>query len=49
MPGGPGKIPLRSVRVPDATWKAAQTRAAEKGEPLSDVIRRALERYARAR
>jgi len=47
MPGGPGKIPLRSVRVADPTWEAAQKRAAERGETVSDVIRRALERYGR--
>lgn len=37
----------KSVRVPDALWKAAQTKADERGEVLSEVIRRALERYAR--
>ena len=47
MPGGPGKIPLRSVRVADPTWEAAQRRAAERGETVSDVIRRALRRYAK--
>ncbi len=46
MPDQP-KTPLRSVRVPDAVWHAAQQRAAEKGETVSDVVRRALTRYAR--
>ena len=41
------KTPLRSVRIPDDLWQAAQTRAAERGESVSDVIRRALERYIR--
>jgi antitoxin component of RelBE/YafQ-DinJ toxin-antitoxin module len=46
MPDQP-KTPLRSVRVPDDVWQAAQARAAEKGESVSDVVRRALTRYAR--
>jgi predicted transcriptional regulator len=33
------------VRVGDETWKAAQEIAAARGETLSDVVRRALERY----
>ena len=43
MPGGPGKIPLRSVRIAEPTWQAAQRRAAERGETVTDVIRRALD------
>lgn len=39
--------PLRSIRVPDATWHAAQAKAKDKGESVSDVVRRALERYAK--
>lgn len=39
--------PLRAVRVPDKVWAAAQAKAKERGESVSDVIRRALERYAR--
>jgi hypothetical protein len=39
--------PARAVRVEDALWKAAQERAAERGETVSDVIRRALERYTK--
>ena len=35
----------RAVRVPDDLWRAAQTKADERGEYLSEVIRRALERY----
>jgi len=38
---------LRSVRVPDDVWKAAQEKAAEKGETVSAVIVRALRRYGK--
>ena len=38
---------LRSVRVSDAVWVAAQAKADERGENPSEVIRKALERYAR--
>lgn len=47
MPGGQGRIPVRTVRVPDDEWTAAQRRATERGETLTAVIRRALRRYAR--
>lgn len=40
------KTPLRSVPVPDEIWKPAQAKAAERGESLSEVVRRALVRYA---
>jgi hypothetical protein len=40
-------IPLRSVRVPDDVWQAAQSRAADKGESVSAVIVRALRRYGK--
>lgn len=46
VPNTPG-TPRRTIRVPDELWDAAQARAAERGENLSDVIRKALERYAR--
>lgn len=39
--------PLRSVRVRDDLWSAAQERAQERGDNLSDVIREALERYVK--
>jgi predicted HicB family RNase H-like nuclease len=39
--------PLRAVRIPDKVWSAAQAKAAQRGESVSDVIRRALERYAK--
>lgn len=40
-------IPIRTVRVPDDVWKAAQERAAERGESVSAVIVRALKRYGK--
>lgn len=43
---GPGVRP-RSVKVHDDLWQAVQAKAAERGETVSDVIRRALERYIR--
>lgn len=41
------KTPLRSFRIPDDIYEAAQKKAAEKGETVSDVVRRALERYGK--
>lgn len=38
---------LRTVKAPDELWEAAQAKAAERGETVSDVIRRSLERYAK--
>ena len=38
--------PLRAVRVDERTWTAAQRKAIERGETVSEVIRRALKRYA---
>ena len=35
----------KAVRVPDELWRAAQAKADERGEYLSEVIRKALERY----
>jgi len=39
--------PARAVRIEDELWNAAKTKAAERGESVSDVIRRALERYVK--
>jgi hypothetical protein len=39
--------PARAVRVGDPLWHKARERAAERGETVSDVIRRALERYTK--
>jgi predicted HicB family RNase H-like nuclease len=41
------KTPMRSLRVADDLWAAAQVKAAARGETLSDVIRKALERYVK--
>ena len=42
----PGVRP-RSVKIHDDLWRAVQDKAAERGETVSDVIRRALERYVK--
>lgn len=47
MPNQP-KTPLRSMRIPDDVWAAAQKRAAERGETVTAVIVRALRRYGRS-
>lgn len=41
------KTPQRTFRIPDAVYEAAKAKAAAKGETLSDVVRRALERYVK--
>lgn len=41
------KTPMRSFRIPDEVYRAAQAKAAEKGESVSDVVRKALERYVK--
>jgi hypothetical protein len=41
------KTPMRSFRIPDDVYRAAQAKAAAKGETVSDVIRKALERYVK--
>ena len=42
-------MPLRSVRVSDAVWSAAQAKADERNENLSEVIRKALEGYVKTK
>ena len=37
----------RAVRIPDALWQAALEKAHANGETLSEVVRRALERYVK--
>jgi predicted HicB family RNase H-like nuclease len=44
MPDG---TPLRNVRVADDLWHAAMSKALDRGETLSEVIRRALEKYVK--
>lgn len=46
MPNAP-KTPSRNVRVPDDLWDAAMSKALDRGESLSEVIRRALEKYVK--
>lgn len=40
---------MRSFRIAEDLYRAAKLKAAERGESLSDVIRRALERYVRSK
>ncbi len=35
----------RSIRVGDDLWRAALAKATERGETLTDVVRRALREY----
>lgn len=44
MPNQP-KTPLRSVRIADELWHAAQQKAEAEGRTVSDVVREALEKY----
>jgi len=37
----------RAVKVSDETWSAAMRKADERGEVLSEEIRKFLERYAK--
>ena len=39
--------PVHSFRIPDPVWVAAQARAAERGETLTDVVLRALREYVK--
>jgi predicted transcriptional regulator len=39
--------PLRSVRIPDEVWLAALDVAAQRNETVSEVIRKALEKYVK--
>lgn len=41
------QTPRRTVRVSNEVWDAAAAKAEEKGETVSDVVRRALIAYAR--
>ena len=37
----------RAIRIPDALWQAALDKAHANGDTLSEVVRRALERYVK--
>lgn len=36
---------MKAIRVPGELWQAAKVKADSRGETLSDVIRKYLERY----
>lgn len=40
-------MPNRAVRVPDRLWVAAKARADQRGETVSEAVRKFLERYAK--
>lgn len=46
MPNQPA-TPNRTFRCPDDLWEAAQRKAADEGETVTDVLIRALTRYVR--
>jgi hypothetical protein len=46
MPDRYKRVPHRTIRVPDDEWLAAQQKAEERGESLSEAVRRFLKRYA---
>ena len=41
------KTPIKCFRIPADLYEAAQAKAAERGESVSEVVRKALERYVR--
>jgi antitoxin component of RelBE/YafQ-DinJ toxin-antitoxin module len=38
----------RAIRIPDDLWENAKAATEANGDTVSDVVRRALERYVRA-
>lgn len=46
MPNQP-KTPQRTIRISDTLWAKAKRRADERGETLTEAIRKFLERYVR--
>ncbi len=42
-----GDTTPRAIRIPDDLWAAALAKAQERDETVSDVVRRALERYVK--
>ena len=44
MPNQP-KTPLRSLRVSDELWEAVKVKAEARGETVTDVLVRSLQRY----
>lgn len=48
MPNKPRKDnPPRTIRVDDELWDKVKARAAERGEDVSEAVRRMLRRYVR--
>lgn len=43
----PTHTPNRVIRVSDEVWQAAQRAAADKGETLSEAVRKFLVRYGK--
>jgi len=41
------KTKTKSVRIPDPLWQAALVRAGERGETVTSVLIKALERYVK--
>ena len=37
----------RAIRIPDDLWQTALDKAHANGDTLSDIVRRALERYVK--
>lgn len=42
------KTPTRAIRIEDGLWRAAQAKAVDRGETVSDAVRRALLAYVDA-
>lgn len=49
MVAKPTHTPPRTIRVPDAVWKAARAEAERRGESVSDAVNRFLRRYGKSR
>jgi hypothetical protein len=47
MASNPTHTPPRSIRIEEALWRAAQEKTAQRGETVTDVVVRALERYVK--
>ena len=42
-----GETTPRAIRIPDELWHAALEKAEANGETVSDIVRRALEKYVK--
>lgn len=43
------RTPIKCFRIPAELYEAAQVKAAERGESVSEVVRKSLERYVKRR